>query len=184
MPRHTLSPTHITTAHPLLSACPPMRSPRHSVPAGRRCAHTARATPENARVPRPPERAGRGRARSACQTSSHWVSGRRGVPFGERKGEVQRGYLLNLRVKVPPAQIPVWRRSYIRQPTGATLTVESPEVNDSGEGVSPTDQPRRLTTRRAVARANGLIVEIPPSVELVAGSRSAKGFPLLPDGQC
>ena len=46
-----------------------------------------------------------------------------------------------MRVKVPPAQIPVWRCSYIRQSTGATLTVESPEVNDSGEGVSPTDQP-------------------------------------------
>ena len=99
-------------------------------------------------------------------------------------GGVQRGYLLNLRVKVPPAQIPVWRRSYIRQPTGATLTAESPEVNDSGEGASPTDQPRRLTTRRAVARANGLIAEIPPSVKLVAGFWSAKGFPLLPDGQC
>ena len=99
-------------------------------------------------------------------------------------GGGQRGYLLNLRVKVPPAQIPVWRRSYIRQPTGATLTVESPEVNDSGEGVSPTDQPRRLTTRRAVARANGLIAEIPPSGKLVAGFWSAKGFPLLPDGQC
>ena len=59
--------------------------------------------------------------------------------------------LLNLRVKVPPAQIPVWRRSYIRQPTGVTLTAESPEVNDSGEDASPTDQPRRIATRRAVA---------------------------------
>ena len=44
-------------------------------------------------------------------------------------GVVQRGYLLNLRVKVPPAQVPVWRRSHIRQPTGATLTAESPDVN-------------------------------------------------------
>ena len=35
---------------------------------------------------------------------------------------MQRGYLLNFRVKVPPAQVPVWRRSHIRQLTGATLT--------------------------------------------------------------
>ena len=44
-------------------------------------------------------------------------------------GEVQRGYPLNLRVEVASAQIPVWRRSHIRQSTGATLTAESPDVN-------------------------------------------------------
>ena len=43
--------------------------------------------------------------------------------------KLQRGYLLNLRVKVPSAQIAVWRRSHIRQSTGATLTAESPGVN-------------------------------------------------------
>ena len=50
--------------------------------------------------------------------------------------------------------------------------------------MSPTDQPRRLTTRRAVARANGLIAENLPSGKLVAGYWSAKGFLPLPDGQC
>ena len=73
---------------------------------------------------------------------------------------MQRGYLLNLRVEVPSAQIPVWRRSHIRQPTGATLTAESPDVNVLKRGRECPDQPRRLAIRRAVARANGLIAEI------------------------
>lgn len=92
-------------------------------------------------------------------------------------GEVQRGYLLNLRVKVPSAQIPVWRRSHIRQSTGATLTAESPDVNVLKRGRETPDQPRRLANRRAVARANGLIAEIPPSVELVAGYSECQAFP-------
>ena len=94
------------------------------------------------------------------------------------QGAVQRGYLLNLRVKVPSAQIPVWRRSHIRQATGVTLTAESPDVNVLKRGREAPDQPRRLAIRRAVARANGLIVETPPpSVELVAGYSECQGFP-------
>ena len=91
--------------------------------------------------------------------------------------DVQRGYLLNLRGKVPSAQIPVWRRSHIRQPIGATLTVESPDVNVLKGGRETPDQPRRLAIRRAVARANGLIAETPPSVELVAGYSECQAFP-------
>ena len=91
---------------------------------------------------------------------------------------MQRGYLLNLRVKVPPAQVPVWRRSHIRQLTGATLTAESPDVNVLKRGRETPDQPRRQAIRRAVARANGLIAEIPPSVELVAGYSECQAFPL------
>ena len=92
-------------------------------------------------------------------------------------GGVQRGYLLNLRVKVPSAQVPVWRRSHIRQLTGATLTAESPDVNVLKRGRETPDQPRRQAIRRAVARANGLIAEIPPSVELVAGYSECQAFP-------
>ena len=91
---------------------------------------------------------------------------------------MQRGYLLNLRVKVPPAQVPVWRRSHIRQLTGATLTAESPDVNVLKRGRETPDQSRRQAIRRAVARANGLIAEIPPSVELVAGYSECQAFPL------
>ena len=90
---------------------------------------------------------------------------------------MQRVYLLNLRVEVPSAQIPVWRRSHIRQPTGATLTAESPDVNVLKRGRECPDQPRRLAIRRAVARANGLIAEIPPSAELVAGYSECQAFP-------
>ena len=90
---------------------------------------------------------------------------------------MQRGYLLNLRVKVPSAQIPVWRRSHIRQSPGATLTAESPDVNVLKGGRETPDQPRRLANRRAVARANGLIAETPPSVELVAGYSECQAFP-------
>ena len=90
---------------------------------------------------------------------------------------MQRGYLLNLRVKVPSAQVPVWRRSHIRQLTGATLTAESPDVNVLKRGRETPDQPRRQAIRRAVARANGLIAEIPPSVELVAGYSECQAFP-------
>ena len=101
-----------------------------------------------------------------------------GAPCGNRGGGgVQRGYLLNLRVKVPPAQVPVWRRSHIRQLTGATLTAESPDVNVLKRGRETPDQPRRQAIRRAVARANGLIAEIPPSVELVAGYSECQAFP-------
>ena len=98
-------------------------------------------------------------------------------PVSKGFGDVQRGYLLNLRVKVPSAQIPVWRCSHIRQLTGATLTAESPDVNVLKRGRETPDQSRRLTTRRAVARANGLIAEIPPSVELVAGYSECQAFP-------
>ena len=90
---------------------------------------------------------------------------------------ILEGYLLNLRVKVPPAQVPVWRRSHIRQLTGATLTAESPDVNVLKRGRETPDQPRRQAIRRAVARANGLIAEIPPSVELVAGYSECQAFP-------
>ena len=98
---------------------------------------------------------------------THRVTGPGAPPVGAwgpemGEGGVQRGYLLNLRVKVPPAQIPVWRRSHIRQSTGETLTAESPDVNVLKRGRETPDQPRRLAIRRAVARANGLIVEIPP----------------------
>ena len=122
---------------------------------------TAGVTPPPTRFLRPAwALARRCGMRGACQ-----VLYRPGRGNGELKA-AQRGWLLNERVEVPPAHIPVWRRSHVRQPTGATLTVESPDVNVLREGVSPTDQPRRLTTRGAVARANGRIVEISPQHEV------------------
>ena len=125
---------------------------------------------------------------SAYREACRGRSDRRAAPAGSRPatlrahgrtggGEVQRGYLLNLRVKVPPAQVPVWRRSHIRQLTGATLTAESPDVNVLKRGRETPDQPGRQAIRRAVARANGLIAEIPPSVELVAGYSECQAFP-------
>ena len=60
--------------------------------------------------------------------------------MGRGFGGVQRGYLLNLRVKVPSAQIPVWRCSHIRQLTGVTLTAESPDVNVLKRGCEAPDQ--------------------------------------------
>ena len=108
-------------------------------------------------------------------------------PTGARASalpDVQRGYLLNLRVKVPSAQIPVWRRSHIRQPTGATLAAESPDVNVLRRGRKTPDQPRRLAIRRAVARANGRTAETPLQREVGRWLlRSAKGLLPLPDGQ-
>ena len=135
--------------------------PPYTEPYVRWCGGTAGVTPPPTRFLRPAwALARRCGMRGACQ-----VLYRPGRGNGELKA-AQRGWLLNERVEVPPAHIPVWRRSHVRQPTGATLTVESPDVNVLREGVSPTDQPRRLTTRGAVARANGRIVEISPQHEV------------------
>ena len=52
----------------------------------------------------------------------------------------------------------------------------SPDVNAlGGRARAHADQPRRLTNRRAVARANEPTVEIPPCVELVAGILECQG---------
>ena len=42
--------------------------------------------------------------------------------------------------------------------------------------MSSSDQPRRQASRRAVAKANGLIAEMAPYVKLVAGERECQGF--------
>ena len=84
-------------------------------------------------------------------------------------------------------QFLVWCRSHIRQACGATRWPESPEVKAlGGQGEFPrSGQPGRRANRRAVAKANGLVVEIIARMKLVqAGCRSAKGLLPLPDGQC
>ena len=63
---------------------------------------------------------------------------------------------MNLRVKVPPAQIPVWRRSHIRQPTGATLTAESPEVNVLRGGREPEPVDGRTPASLRVPSGTGI----------------------------
>jgi hypothetical protein len=83
----------------------------------------------------------------------------------------------------------MWRRSDIRQFGGVTRRAGSPEVQalggQAGIELSRSGQPRGRTTRRAVAKANGLTVERSFRMKLIqAGYRSAKSFLLLLDGQC
>ena len=51
--------------------------------------------------------------------------------MGRGFGGVQRGYLLNLRVKVPSAQIPVWRCSHIRHAAGSRRKLKAAILNSS-----------------------------------------------------
>ncbi len=65
----------------------------------------------------------------------------------------------------------------------------SPDVKalDGWGGGEPlrSGQPRRRANRRAVARANELVVEMASCMELICGVIGvAKGFFPLPDGQC
>ena len=83
----------------------------------------------------------------------------------------------------------MWRRSYIRQSGGATRLTGSPDVKalggQAGFGLSRSGQPRGQTTRRAVAKANGLTAEIGFRTKLIqADYWSAKSFLLLLDGHC
>ena len=64
----------------------------------------------------------------------------------------------------------------------------SPEVKALGGQVDAepprSDHPRGQTTRRAVARANGLVAETGSRVKMICGViGDAKGFFPLPDGQ-
>src|SRR5712692_6211629 len=83
----------------------------------------------------------------------------------------------------------MWRRSYTRQFGGVTRRAGSPDVQalggQTGVELSRSGQPRGQTTRRAVAKANGLTAEISFRMKLIqAGYWSAKSFLLLLDGQC
>src|SRR5712692_5906686 len=83
----------------------------------------------------------------------------------------------------------MWRRSYTRQFGGVTRRAGSPDVQalggQTGIELSRSGQHRGQTTRRAVAKANGLTAEISFRTKLIqADYWSAKSFLLLLDGQC
>ena len=92
-------------------------------------------------------------------------------------GVAQRGYLLNLRVKVPPAQIPVWRRSYIRQPTGATLAAESPEVNVLRGGREPDRPTKEANNQKGRSESERTNRRNPPQREVGRWNLECQGLP-------
>src|SRR5215831_11057972 len=76
----------------------------------------------------------------------------------------------------------MWRRSYIRQSGGATRLTGSPEVKalggQTGTELSWSGQHRGQTSRRAVAKANGLTAEISFRTKLIqAGYTECQELP-------